>query len=169
MINFSVTQYGKPLDKSKYNWDKKTKTFSTIEDNLILDFSEVEGVTFKTGLCCAFKTGSECTFKTGSYCTFKTGSECAFKTGLYCTFKTGSDCIFKTGSNCTFDTGSNCVVVRSDIFEVIQLTNEENHIKLNLEGVKGYKDIEVKHVITIDGKDVELSKESYENLKKQLV
>jgi hypothetical protein len=36
---FSVTKNGKKLDKSLYNWDEKTKTFSTKESGLVLDFS----------------------------------------------------------------------------------------------------------------------------------
>ena len=121
---FSVTKYGKKLSKKLYTWDEEARTFSTLEDDLVLDFDGINNCTFKTGSDCTFKTGSDCTFKTGSYCTFdtgsyctfdtgsdctfKTGSYCTFKTGFNCTFKTGSDCTFKTGFNCTFDTGSYC-------------------------------------------------------------
>ena len=73
---FSITQKGKKLSKEKYSWDEKTKTFSSEEDNLLLDFSDY----------------SDCTFNTGSYCTFKTGSYCTFNTGWDCTFDTESDC-----------------------------------------------------------------------------
>ena len=66
-----VTQNGKELDASKYNWDKETKTFSTLESNLVLDFSNHDGVIFKTGYNCVFKTGDNCTFNTGYNCTFK--------------------------------------------------------------------------------------------------
>jgi len=38
-MTFSVTQNGKPLSKKKYTWDPETKTFSTNEVNLVLDFS----------------------------------------------------------------------------------------------------------------------------------
>ena len=107
-MKISVTQNGKPLANSKYNWDEKTKTFSTNENDLVLDFSECDGVTFNTGSDCTFKTGSDCTFKTGSCCTFNTGYGCTFKTGYGCTFKTGSDCTFNTDYGCTFNTGSDC-------------------------------------------------------------
>jgi hypothetical protein len=103
-----VTQYGKELDKSKYNWDKENKVFSTSEDNLVLDFSDYNGVTFKTSYSCTFTTGSNCTFNTGAYCTFNTDYSCTFNTDNYCTFDTGSYCIFKTGSECTFKTGDYC-------------------------------------------------------------
>jgi len=35
-------------------------------------------------------------------------------------FTTGSHCTFKTGSDCTFTCQSDCVIVRRDVFEVIQ-------------------------------------------------
>ena len=94
---YSITQFGKQLSKSKYTIDEKTKTFSTNEDNLVLDFSGEYGWTFDT-----------------SY-----------------------DCTFKTGSNCTFDTGSYCVVIRRDIYEVIEL-EEGKKIKLNGYSLKGF-------------------------------
>jgi len=42
-------------------------------------------------------------------------------------------------------------------------------IKLNDCAIKGYKIVKDKHAINIDGKEIELSKESFENLKRQLV
>jgi hypothetical protein len=132
MIRFSVTRNGRPLSKKLYAWNEKTKTFSTKEDGLVLDFTGINRVTFNTGSSCTFDTGSYCRFITGDYCTFNTGSDCTFKaeydctfntdsfctfntdsfctfqTGSYCTFKTSYDCTFKTGHSCTFNTGSDC-------------------------------------------------------------
>jgi hypothetical protein len=107
-MNFSVTKNGKPLNPKLYSWDPKTKTFSSNEKGLVLDFSNIDGVTFKTCSYCTFTTGNYCTFDTGYECTFKTGNNCTFNTGFKCTFKTVSDCNFKTGFSCTFDTGSHC-------------------------------------------------------------
>ena len=100
-IKFSVTKNGKKLNKKFYTWDEETKTFSTLEGGLVLDFNGI----------------NNCTFDTGSYCTFDTGSGC--------TFKTGSGCTFKTDWNCTFDTGSYCVLVRRDIFEFYDISNKQ--------------------------------------------
>ena len=141
--NFSVTRNGVALDPSLYSWDEKTKTFSTNEDGLVIDFRGWDRVTFRTGDDCIFTTGDDCIFTTGDYCTFK------------------------TGSRCTFDTGSECVIVRRDVFEVIQ-PEPKVTIKLNEYGIKGYKVVEKKHVITVDGKEIELSEDSFESLKKQL-
>ncbi len=57
---FSITQNGKELGKRRYTWDEETKTLSTTEDNLVLDFSNYDAITFITGSECTFDTGSEC-------------------------------------------------------------------------------------------------------------
>ena len=88
-MDYSITQNGKTLSESKYTIDLENKTFSSKEDNLVLDFSKLDSWTFKTG--------SNCTFKTDSYCTFITSYTCTFTTGSYCTFKTGPGCTFSTG------------------------------------------------------------------------
>ncbi len=103
-----VLQNGKQLALNKFEWNKKTKTFSSLENNLVLDFSEFDNCTFKSGYNCTFNIESNCTFDTGSYCTFKTGYNCTFNTGSYCTFKTGYNCTFNTGSYCAFNTGADC-------------------------------------------------------------
>ena len=75
-MNYSITKNGKPLDKKLYTIDEKTKTFSSNEDGLVLDFSDEYGWVFKTGY--------NCIFKTNSYCVFNTISDCIFDTGSYC-------------------------------------------------------------------------------------
>ncbi len=183
-MNFKVTQNGNILDKNKYNWDPETRTFSTTENNLVLDFSELNGCTFKTGSNCTFKTGFNCTFKTesdcifrtgfnctfstGYNCIFKTGSGCIFKTGFNCTFDTGSDCIFKTGSGCTFDTGEKCVCIRRDVFEIIEIPNGQK-IKLNGFEIPGFEIINPIRKIKIDNKEIEISESSFHELKKSLI
>jgi hypothetical protein len=92
-----VLQNGKPISLDKFDWNEKTKTFFSPENNLVIDFSGEDGCTFATGSGCTFKTGFGCTFKTWSDCTFRTEFDCTFKTWSYCTFKTGSCCTFKTG------------------------------------------------------------------------
>ena len=139
-----VLQNGKPLSLDKFEWDEKTNTFSSEEGCLVLDFVGVEG--------CTFNTGSVCTFKTSFYCTFDTGSYCTFDTGSYCTFETGYDCTFNTGFGCTFKTEENCVVVRRDIYEVIELKSGQK-IKLNDYLVEGYQAIDEP---TLSGKKVKV-------------
>ena len=172
-----ITQYGKELDVSKYNWDKETKTFSTKESNLVLDFSDYDGITFKTGANCTFNTGDDCTFNTGSGCTFKTGPDCTFNTGDSCTFfDTGSDCNFKTGSNCTFETsygctfntgpnctfhtGYNCFCIRYDVKGITEIP-EGKRIKLNNHTISGYTFIDEPKIVSCAGKVVEIDGKKY--------
>jgi hypothetical protein len=179
MTTFSVTRRnGKVLDPSLYIWDENTKTFSTKEDRLVLDFAGIIGVTFNAGHSCIFLTGSDCTFDTSSFCTFNTGSYCTFNTGSYCTFKTSSECTFKTGSDCTFKTsssctfitsyectfevGENCSLIRSDVKGVTEIPANKK-IKLNDHEIAGYtvkKEIPTcngKVVVEIDGKKYKLT------------
>lgn len=135
--NYSITQNGKPLAKSKYTIDEEAKTFSTTEDDLVLDFSDLDAWVFKTG----------------SWCTFKTGSECTFDTRWYCTFD--------TRWGCTFDTWEGCVIVRRDTYEVIEL-NGTKKIKLNGCGEAGYTVIEdePKEDLVDIGKGVKVSQQT---------
>jgi len=200
-----VLQDGKPLPLSKFNWDEKSKIFSTKECNLIIDFTSINKVTFNTGDCCIFRTGDNCDFNTTYYCMFDTGNRCNFKTYSNCRFDTGDNCSFNTKENCTFNTGNNCIfitdsncifntnndcnfmtnencifktsencrfktdeyciIIRKDICEIIEVPKNKK-IKLNEFGIKGYTS---NHIITIDDKEIELSEESYNNLKKQLL
>ena len=128
-------------------WDCTFKTGSgcTFDTSSGCTFDTSWGCTFNTSLRCTFKTGSDCTFKTGTYCTFNTGSDCTFKTGSDCTFNAGWRCTFNTGSDCTFNAGSGstfkpgwgCVIIRRDIFEIIQ-PNEGDFIELCPYGVSGH-------------------------------
>ena len=137
-IQQRVLQEGKRLALNKFNWCEDTKTFSSKENNLVLDFKDIWGVTFKAGSGCTFDTGSDCTFDTWEDCTFDTESDCTFNTGSGCTFNTGSYCTFNTGSGCTFNTGNKSVIIRRDVYEVIEIP-EGKIIKLNGYKVKGYK------------------------------
>jgi len=157
-MTFSVTQNGKPLSKDKYTWDPKTKTFSTKENDLVLDFTGMNGVTFNTGGGCTFSTGGGCTFNTGGGCTFNTGGDC--------TFNTGGGCTFNADGWCTFTCEENCFVTRWDVKGVTEIP-EGKTIKLRGYGVEGYDEVKP-HVIVIDGKEITLSEESYEELKKSL-
>ena len=134
MIKFSVTKNGENLSKDLYTWNEETRTFSSNENGLVLDFPDIS-------------------FNTGSYCTFNTGNNCIFKTD--------SDCIFNTGYNCTFKTGENCFVIRYDVKGVTEIP-ENKTIKLNGNGITGYTIIkEKKEIPSCDGKIVEIDGKKY--------
>jgi len=150
-IQERVLQNGKPLDLNKFTWDENTRTFSSDEGSLVLDFKDIGKVNFKTN--------HNCTFDTGYSCKFDTGYSCKFDTASNCTFNTGNDCIFSTTHDCTFNTGLNCVVIRRDVFEIINLNDIEGdrkHIKLNEFYVKGYTIIKPNHKITLELTDEQL-------------
>jgi len=127
-----------------------TGSYCTFETGDACTFNTGSHCTFDTGYACTFDTGKECTFKTGSYCTFETGDKCTFKTGNESNFDTGSRCTFDTGSYCTFETGKECIVIRRDVYEVIEL-EEDKTTKLNDWGKKGYTVVN-NEMIEIDGK-----------------
>jgi hypothetical protein len=182
-IQKRVLQNGKPLDLDDFTWDENSRTFSTSESYLVLDFKDINSCsfitgyecTFDTGSYCSFNTGFDCTFKTGSYCSFITGYgctfttshdctfdtefDCSFNTGSYCTFKTGSDCTFDTLSDCTFTVGEDCVIVRRGIFLEIIQPELNKTIKLNGCGEKGFSIIEEEKI------SIELTKEQLEKIK----
>ena len=43
-----VLQNGKPLDLDKFEWDEKTNTFTTQENDLMLDFDNMDNFNFNT-------------------------------------------------------------------------------------------------------------------------
>jgi len=62
-----------------------------------------------------------------------------------------NDCTFATGHSCTFETGSDCVVVRRDIYQVIEL-KEGKRIKLNGYRINGFNVLKTKEeIITVNG------------------
>ena len=175
-MTFLVTKNGENLSKDRYTLDKRTKIFSSTENNLVICAIGFPGYTFNIGSNCILNTSYNCIFNAGNYCIFNTEHNCNFKTGWGCVFDTGEDCIFKTENNCIFKTGSgsifytnkNCVVIRRDVFEVIQIP-ENTKIQLNSPYSCGYIKIKDTKTITIDGKDIEVSNESFEALKKQRI
>ena len=100
MADYSITQYGRLLERHKFTMDFDNKIFRSGENNLVLDFPS--GWTFNTDGECTFNTCSDCTFTTGRNCSFNTDNNCTFHTGSYCTFKTSNECTFETGECCVF-------------------------------------------------------------------
>ena len=116
-IKQRVSLMGKPLDELKFLWDNHAKTFSSLVDNLVLDFGDLNGITFELGAKCVVVAGDRCTF-----------------TG-------GADNIFNTGHSCVFDAHEGSYVVRRDISEFIEL-EEGKTIRLNKNDVPGYTYVE---------------------------
>ncbi len=92
-IKDRVLKDGKSLDPKLYTWDHVTRTFSSIENGITLDFEDMNGITFNTYYNCTFKTDNNCVFYTARGSNFNTGDNCNFNTEDKCTFKVGIGCV----------------------------------------------------------------------------
>ena len=62
-IQTRVLQDGKPLALDKFSWDKKTNTFLSIENDLVLDFGNMNYATIKCGDSATINCGHHATIK----------------------------------------------------------------------------------------------------------
>ena len=116
---FTVTDFnGEIVEPSKYIWRDSLKIFGAF-DNLNIDFSGCDDITFIANNNCTFKTGSNCSFVTNSCCRFTTGDNCHFNVGTDCSFNIGNGCYFE----CYYDSyinenvvGKDCVKIPEKVF-----------------------------------------------------
>jgi len=111
-IQQRVLQGGKPLKLTKFSWREKTKTFSSNEDGLVIDFSNIDNSTIKAGWKSTITAGPYSTITAGWYSTIKAGS--------YSTITAGSYSTITAGWNSTITAGEYSVIVNRNVFEVIQ-------------------------------------------------
>ena len=138
---FLVTNFGRELEGSKYQWDEAGRIFTSNENFLVLDFASYNNVTFRTG------------------------SECVFITGRNCEFYTGCNCTFNTGDGCVFTTGVNCFVTRYDVKGCVEIPLYQT-IKLNGHRIGGYTVVEEplekkENIKSCNGKIVEIDGRKY--------
>jgi len=95
----TVTQYGEPLDPSKYTLEGNI--FRCIEDSIIINCNTTD---------MTFYIGDDCSVTSVGGCNFISSSSCVFITWGDCTFDTWSDCVFKVLSDCTLKTSHRCVI-----------------------------------------------------------
>lgn len=145
-VQSRVYQGGRMIELEKFSWDEEAAFFSSSENNLLVDFGGENNITMKTG----------------ENCVFKTGYNCSFDTGCQCNFKTGANCVFKTGYGCGFITGGECVVIRKDVFEVVEL-EEGREIRLGEYKKSGFTLFGIECII--EGNKMFLSREKVEELK----
>ena len=113
-----ILKNGQIVDSRKYDWNSETKTFSSNEDELVLDFGSLENVTIKVRNSCTINCGYYCTINCGYYCTINCGYYCTIKCGYYCTINSGNYCTINSGYSCTIRTywnteivaGKNCIL-----------------------------------------------------------
>jgi len=96
---------------------------------------------------CNIFVGDDCTIRTGENCHIDAGDDCNIDTGYECYITVGDDVVVKASWGSTIKGGKNCLVIRRDVYEVIELV-EGQTIKLNSYGVKGF----TVEAIEIEGK-----------------
>ena len=117
-IQKRVLQSGNPLPLSEFSWDENTNTFASNEDNLVIDFRNIDYSTVMTGNYSTVTTGDsstvtaggESTVTTGYYSTVNTGYSSIVKAGYHSTVKTGSYSTVTTGHSSTVTTGDHSTV-----------------------------------------------------------
>ena len=157
-----VLQNGKPLALSKFSWDEKTNTFSSNEDNLVIDFYDKSVTvttgyrstittgydstvttgydsTIKTGNCSTITTGYRSTITTGYRSTVTTDYDSTVTTGYDSTVTTGYDSTVTTGAWSTVTTGKNCaVVIFNSNLPVQMVIGNNDAIQTAPYNIKGY-------------------------------
>jgi len=156
---YKITKNGVALDPELYTIDKVNKTFTSKENNLVLDFTGKSNWIFRIGDHCTIDTYSDCTITVGDHCNIDAESNCNITTGNRCNIDTCSDCNIATGDQAvvvtcgdsTITSGKNCVVIRHVTSEIIRLVPRQT-IRLNGYGVKGYTIVEPIETIVFEGK-----------------
>lgn len=144
---------GSVIDLDDFMWDESTQTFSSDECGLVLDFEDIHN--------CKFIIRSDCKLRAGSNCLIDSLYNCVLETGDRCTFDVGDDCEVKAGKNC---------VVVAKVYEEIKVIRPPEGKRIGIDGSPGlgYEVIDNPHMITIEGKEVEVDEELYRSLKDRL-
>lgn len=102
-----------------------------------------------------------------SGCTINCESGCIIDCGSGCTINCWSDCTINCESGCMINCkGEKTVMINRAYYEVIEMKKGG---KIKTFDNKPHEKIDRIHRITIDDKEIELSEESFKNLKDQLI
>lgn len=157
-IKYRIIKDWKHLDRSLYTFDEKTRTFSSKENWIIVDFTWRYWITFDVDDYCVIRCGDNCIVRCGSSCFIDVGSFCSVSANNHCTFL--------AGNNCTFSTGRYWIIRRKDVYEIIEAPiNTE--IKLNAHLIKWFTIVEKKEKIKIKTEDwqtISIDREKAEKL-----
>jgi ribosomal protein L36 len=107
-IQQRVLQNGKPLALNKFSWDGETETFSTKENDLVIDFSGLDYLTIKSGHNSTVTCGYRSTVTCGHWSTVTCGDgsnvTCGYSSNVTCGHRSTVTCW--DGSNVTCGDGS---------------------------------------------------------------
>jgi hypothetical protein len=136
-IQRRVLKNGKPLELDKFTWCEKTNTFSTTEDGLVLDFSDLSNCFIYIRNSNTITAGDSNTITAGYYNTITAEYNNTIRAGSSNTIRAGSSNTITAGNSNTITVGEKCVYIRIDIFEVIML-EEGKKYQIAPYNIKGY-------------------------------
>ena len=147
-VQQKILKDGKPLNLKLFVWDKTTNTFSSNEDDLVIDLSYIDSVTITAGSYATITAGSyatitarsyatitarssatitarySATITAGSYATITAGYSATITARYYATITAGYYATITAGSSATITAEEESVIVNRNVFEVIQTENK---------------------------------------------
>jgi len=152
-IQRRVLKNGKPLELDKFTWCEKTNTFSTTEDGLVLDFSDLSNCfiyirnhntiiagysnTITAGYSNTITAGDSNTITARDLNTITAESSNTITAESSNTIAARDLNTIKAESSDTITASNNCVYIRTDIFEVIMLEKGKKY-QIAPYKIKGY-------------------------------
>ena len=119
-IQKRVLKDGKPLSLSKFNWCSKTGKFSSDVDGLVIDFKSISNLTINVCNNNTIDVGSNNTINAVNSNTINATYSNTINAGSNNTINVGNNNTINATYNNTIKVGKDCVIVRRDVFEVIQ-------------------------------------------------
>lgn len=107
-IQQRVLQNGKPLALNKFTWNEATKTFSSNENGLVIDFSDIDSATIDCRHSATIKCWDDATINCGYSATIDCWDDATINCGDHATIKCRGD---------------QSAIINRNIFEVIQPKN----------------------------------------------
>ena len=128
-----VLRNGEPLSLELFTWDESTRTFASGEDDLVIDFADVDDCIFYVDNFCHISAWRSHKIYAKNWCSIMVGECCEVHTESYCILYGQHGCLFRTGSFCTFNvipdcriktSGKSVALVRNP-FQIIQINDDK--------------------------------------------
>jgi len=162
---YKITKNGVAVDPKLYMIDEANQTFTSSENDLVLDFAGEDSWIFRIKYGCTITTGNHCFIDAWDSCIITVGERCTIDSGSDCNITVGDQTSIRAHGNSVITGGENCVVTRNDTNEVIRLVAKQT-IKLNSYMSEGYE--VVKPIETIEIGGLKFNKEVVEDFLKNL-
>jgi len=107
---YKITKNGVALDPELYTIDEANKTFASIENDLVLDFTGKDSWIFRIKGKCEIIAGNGCTIDADYSCNITTGNCAVIRVCDNSTITAGDRCNIDTHHNCTITTEDDCII-----------------------------------------------------------